>query len=86
MSAEDYQYWASERIGHLGGYRSVMRLPKSSIGDAATRAVESGCTVIAASGNRRGSIFSPSCEPSVFSVGFYRTERARREGDRDRHR
>jgi hypothetical protein len=76
MSEEDIPFWIGERFGALDGWRALLRPLESSIGDAAARVVEAGHPVIAASGNQRGSIFSPAWEQTVFSVGFQRSKRA----------
>ena len=76
MSKDDFPFWVAEGFAALNGWRDLVRRPDSVIADAATALAQTGRTVVAASGNASGYVFSPALERDVFSVSFSRVNRA----------
>jgi hypothetical protein len=77
MSEVDLPFWVSHGLGELNNWRDLVQTQPQSIFAAPIAALaRSGRTVVAATGNARGYVYDPAFRENVFSVSFFRVERA----------
>ncbi|WP_308917858.1 S8 family serine peptidase [Jannaschia sp. LMIT008] len=73
---DTHSFWALSRAARRGNWRNLLdRLPRSDLTAPAEALAASGATVVAAAGNHRRRIFTPTASPAVFAAGFFGTGR-----------
>lgn len=72
---EDHVFWVFDQLRQIDGWRYMVRMPSSTLADAARDAAQAGIAVVAAAGNARERVFVPASAPDVLSVSFMRSVR-----------
>ena len=71
LRKDDIPFMIAESECQLNGWRDLVRVHPTSVGEAAIDVSKSGRTVIAATGNAEGYIFEPALLPSIYSAAFH---------------